>query len=526
MQNPQMRRLLKGAWTLSLAALIAKILSAVYRVPFQNLVGNTGFYVYQQVYPLYGIGMTFALSGFPVFISKLVAEAREPEAQATVTHQALVLLTWLSGGMFLGLYGCAAWIAKAMADPALASLIRMVALMFLTMPLLATGRGYFQGTFDMSKTAVSQVVEQVIRVVVILLAAVVAVHDQWNPYQMGTVAMSGAFFGGLAALASLWPAYRRVFAHRRFAWPGLATYRHLLRRFVREGGSIALFAAMLIVLQLVDSFTVTRGLTTSGIGMATAKSLKGIYDRGQPLVQLGLVVATALSATLLPSLTTAYATRRMRRFEQTAAQLIRFNLALSLAATAGLIVLMPAVNWLLFGDTAGEAALATYVGAILLVAMINAYNAILQSLNRYRGTTRTLFIGFVVKLAINQWLVTRMGTLGASVATAIALVVIAGLLALQVPAAIHRLANANHFGLKLGVVIAVMSVGVWASMRLLPFASRLDAIMQAGVGVIVGVGLFIASATVVRLFSAREVLALPLGRRFLKMISGHRDGVK
>jgi PST family polysaccharide transporter len=70
MQNPQMKRLLQGAWTLSLAAMIAKILSAIYRVPFQNLVGDTGFYVYQQVYPLYGIGMTFALSGFPVFISK------------------------------------------------------------------------------------------------------------------------------------------------------------------------------------------------------------------------------------------------------------------------------------------------------------------------------------------------------------------------------------------------------------------------------------------------------------------------
>ena len=62
------RQMMQGALVLSLAAFIAKILSAVYRVPFQNMVGNTGFYVYQQVYPIYGIGMTFALSGFPVFV--------------------------------------------------------------------------------------------------------------------------------------------------------------------------------------------------------------------------------------------------------------------------------------------------------------------------------------------------------------------------------------------------------------------------------------------------------------------------
>lgn len=521
MQNPQMKRLMQGAWTLSLAAMIAKILSAIYRVPFQNLVGDTGFYVYQQVYPLYGIGMTFALSGFPVFISKLVAEAREPQAQAEVTHQAQVLLMWLSGAMFIGLYGFSGLIARAMADPQLASLIQTVAFMFLVMPILATGRGYFQGTFDMSKTAVSQVVEQVIRVAVILIAASVAAKAHWDPYKMGAVAMSGAFFGGLAAAGTLWPAFHRVFAKKHFAWPGFISYAHLLKRFVVEGGSIALFAAMLIVLQLVDSFTVTRGLQASGVPFALAKSLKGVYDRGQPLVQLGLVVATALSATLLPSLTTAFARGQHHRFEQTAAQLIRFNLALSTAATAGLVVVMPAVNWLLFGDRDGQLALQTYVIAIVLVAMINAYNAILQSLNRYRGTTRTLMIGFVVKLVINQWLVTRFGTLGASIATLLALGVITGLLAIQVPRTIRQIADRDHFYTKLAVITAVMVGVVWSVMHVLPFASRGQSILVAIVAVIVGVIVFVAGATFTRLFTAREVLALPLGRRFLKMTHKH-----
>ena len=52
------KTLLKGALILSLASLIAKILSAFYRVPFENIVGNTGVYFYQQVYPLSGIGIT------------------------------------------------------------------------------------------------------------------------------------------------------------------------------------------------------------------------------------------------------------------------------------------------------------------------------------------------------------------------------------------------------------------------------------------------------------------------------------
>ena len=66
--------LLKGAFILSIAALIVKVLSAAYRIPYQNIVGDIGFYIYQQVYPFYGIVLTLSTLGFPIIISKLIAE--------------------------------------------------------------------------------------------------------------------------------------------------------------------------------------------------------------------------------------------------------------------------------------------------------------------------------------------------------------------------------------------------------------------------------------------------------------------
>ena len=53
MARNQMQRMMKGAFVLTLASFIAKLLSAVYRVTFQNLVGEEGFYVYQKVYLIY-----------------------------------------------------------------------------------------------------------------------------------------------------------------------------------------------------------------------------------------------------------------------------------------------------------------------------------------------------------------------------------------------------------------------------------------------------------------------------------------
>src|SRR5699024_745939 len=67
-------KLVRGALLLTIAGLVSKILSAGYRIPLQNLTGDLGFYIYQQVYPLLGIATVLALYGFPSAISKLTAD--------------------------------------------------------------------------------------------------------------------------------------------------------------------------------------------------------------------------------------------------------------------------------------------------------------------------------------------------------------------------------------------------------------------------------------------------------------------
>ncbi len=117
MKNEQVKKTMKGALILSIASLIAKILSAVYRIPFENIVGNTGFYVYQQVYPIYGIGVAFALTGFPVYISKLVAEQRDEATKLRLVQQIFLILCVFSGAIFVGLRVFAPFIALLMGDP-------------------------------------------------------------------------------------------------------------------------------------------------------------------------------------------------------------------------------------------------------------------------------------------------------------------------------------------------------------------------------------------------------------------------
>jgi Membrane protein involved in the export of O-antigen and teichoic acid len=70
----EISKAIKGTWILTIASLFSEFLSAVYRIPLQNIVGDRGYFIYQQVYPIYGIFTVLALSGLPVVISKMFAQ--------------------------------------------------------------------------------------------------------------------------------------------------------------------------------------------------------------------------------------------------------------------------------------------------------------------------------------------------------------------------------------------------------------------------------------------------------------------
>ncbi|WP_282802475.1 putative polysaccharide biosynthesis protein [Secundilactobacillus kimchicus] len=527
MKRRSISHVMQGAALLSIASLIAKILSAVYRVPFQNMVSNTGFYVYQQVYPIYGIGMTIALSGLPMFISKLVAETTNLGEQRALLQQVTWLLSGFSVGAFLLLQLFSATIARGMGDLGLTPIIQSVSWMFLFAPILSVSRGFFQGHFDMVPTAVSQLIEQVVRVSVILSVAFIAMKFHWNVYRMGSWAMSSAPVAAVFASAVMIYYWRRS-AVKKVVSQAAPVQQFsntvIAKRVLIEGGAISLLASMMVLLQLVDSFSVMRGLVDGGLPAMAAKALKGVFDRSQPLVQLGLVVASAFASSLLPSLTEALGRGRQLQFERLAKTVLRISLVIATAAAVGMMALMPQINQVLFGDTSGSAALDVYALSVIFATLITILNSILQSMNHYRETVIALSIGLVVKAFLNHYMVVHFGIAGASWATVLALAAMTTLLLQRVPALKSALLDRPFItklivtsgGMLLGVRLAVTLV---QSLGLPPFNSgRLDALVVIVVGIPVGVALFVWLAVKSGLLTPREWLMVPYVPTLLKRL--------
>lgn len=518
MKNEQVKQTMKGAIILSFASLIAKILSAVYRIPFENIVGNTGFYVYQQVYPIYGIGVAFALTGFPVYISKLVAEQQNEEKQTKLLQQLFLILSFFAIIIFLGLRFFAPLIAKMMGDMELTALINAVSWMFLFMPILAVGRGYYQGTFDMVPTAISQVTEQIVRVLVIILAAIAFARFDWSFYKMGTVSMLASSAGAFVACLSFIKYYRSFFFKKTTAKS--FSYLYLTEKLFTDGLIICLFASTMVLLQLVDSFTLVRGLMSNGIFPAHAKELKGIYDRAQPLLQLGMVLAVGFSSTLLPALSAALQQKRYADFRRISKVMLRISVTISVAASCGMVVLMPQINTLLFGDADLSREISVYVLSVIFITLIGTYNSILQSLDQFLLTVVALIAAIITKFALNLWLIHRLNVMGASLATVISLIVALVIILAFRPDIVKRSFSKGHFWLKLIFATFLMIAGVRIFTNIYQLFignSRFDALVMSLGGALIGVTIFFSCALWFKLFSVREWLMLPGGKKILKI---------
>src|SRR5690625_2899681 len=131
------------------------------------------------------------------------------------------------------------------------------------------------------------------------------------------------------------------------------TYKKLLKRIATEGLSVSLIASLLIILQFIDSFTIYKQLVASGYSVVEAMNSKGIYDRGQLLVQMAMVVSIGLASGLLPVLRMQERKGKQQAFLRTARSVLRITTVVASAASVGMIVIMPRMNPALFEESTG-----------------------------------------------------------------------------------------------------------------------------------------------------------------------------
>jgi O-antigen/teichoic acid export membrane protein len=151
---------------------VAKLIGAFYRIPLTNLIGGEGIGLYQLVYPLYCILLTVSATGIPSSIATLTARERAENKSALPLFKTCMKLFLAVGAVSTALMlALAPMLSSLQGERRLVGGYFALAPSVLIVSAISVFRGYFQGQNQMTPTAVSEVIEQAVKVGVGLLTA-------------------------------------------------------------------------------------------------------------------------------------------------------------------------------------------------------------------------------------------------------------------------------------------------------------------------------------------------------------------
>lgn len=413
----------RGAAWLTIGALTSKLLGAVYRIFLPRLLGDTGVGLFQMAYPLYAVALALSVSGIPIALSKRTAELRthgRSEEAETLSNWALAALG-VFGLVLAGLMEISSGFlaTSVFHEPRARGPIAALAPALFLVALQAGLRGYFQGQQEMRPTAVSQILEQLIRVIVMFPLAL------WLLPRGISAAASGATLGAPAgAVAGLiylaWRQRPKPFRLTRpIPWLGLG-------RLGQIAAPMAMAALLFPLMLLVDSMVVPIQLMHAGFTTNAATAAYGrLSGEAMPLVNLTLILGAALAVSLVPAIAEALAYSRVPLAQERVLLAAHAVWLVGLPMTGGLFVLANPLCHFLYGETGAAPALQILALGSAFLALQQILGNSLQAAGFGWAPIKNLLVGAGLKFLLAWWLTPRFGIQGAAASTVLAAVVTA-----------------------------------------------------------------------------------------------------
>ncbi|NMB07468.1 MAG: polysaccharide biosynthesis protein [Tissierellia bacterium] len=430
---------LKGAAILGIAGAIVKVLGAFYRIPLNNILGSEGIGYYQTAYPLYVLLLTISTAGFPVAIAKLVSEKR-----ALGNHKAahktfrVAFLGMVIAGFLTSVFVFfnAQNIVNNWENPdAYYALIALVPALFFV-PIMSAFRGYFQGRQTMTPTALSQITEQLFRVVIGLILTYYLL-DRGLPIAAGGASFGGsigAFVGAMTMIIIYFSKKGEIKKEISTSVGKEDSIEKIIKDLLIIAIPITIGAAIVPIMNSIDAFLVFRRLEAIGFNKIEANALFGqLTGHAQTLINLPLIFSTALSISLVPTISMANTKKDYGEIRKTASSSMRITLLIGLPAALGLFILSEPIIALLYFKLSPEEIINTgeilsiLSFGIIFLTLVQSLTAILQGLGKPIVPVVNLAIGAGIKVILTYTLtgIRDINVKGAAISTVVAYLIAA-----------------------------------------------------------------------------------------------------
>lgn len=399
----------KGVAVLSAAAIIVKVISLLYIPILLVIIGDVGNSIYQRAYTIFALIYSITTTGLPQAISKIVSEliAVENYKDAVKAFRLSRFIIMVMGALMAGLLAISAkklTIMMNFSRSYLAVLALAPTIFFSSVS--ATYRGYFQGRRNMTPTAISQVVEQIVNVVFTLsLAAILLRYGLEVSVAGGTFATTIAAVCASSFLAFL---YRKEKENRivRFHNPESErlSNKEIVKRILAYSLPMTVAAAMQYTGAIVDAWNTKSRLIFAGFTDVKSDILYSYLTKYQQFIYVPITLITQLTVTIIPAIAAAAIVKNQQKVEDNINFAFRFTFMICVPSAVGLSLLSSHIYRLLGYGNGSELLL---FGAIAVIPMAcsQTFSAILQGLGKLYIVIYFLIAGIIGKILANYFII-------------------------------------------------------------------------------------------------------------------------
>lgn len=396
------KKLLSGAFVLGLGTFIAKILGAIYRIPLTKIIGGTGLGLYQLVFPVYTLLLDFSSAGVPNAVAKIISSYKGFDREDYARKILKISLIFFSGlgiivSVLLAVFSKSLASAQGNSDAYFAYLF--LAPSVFPVCLICCFRGYFQGFTDMKHTAVSQIIEQTVKLSVGLIVARLFLPDIPKAVAGATLAITFSEFVALLQLSITYSVKRKK---RNFTKLIIDknTFKSSLKQIFSYVIPIAITGMILPLSKVIDSFLIVNFLSGN---VANPTAAYGIFSGvATTVVGLPIAICYGVSVVAVPVVASANAVQK----NKSAVKAIILTLIISLPCAVICAIFAPSIIKILFGYLSDEERtlsvnlLRLISPCVVLLSLLQTLNGILIGKSNPIKPLIGMLIGVAVKTVI------------------------------------------------------------------------------------------------------------------------------
>ncbi len=401
-------KFLGGAFILGLGTFIAKLLGAIYRFPLARILGSAGLGLYQMVFPVYSVLLDFSGAGLPNALSKLISGIKQDKEKKARKYLLVSVKTFAILGLtgFFLMAVLSVPFSKAQGNEKAYLAYITLSPSVLIVSLICCFRGYFQGNNKMMPTALTQIIEQTVKLGLGLALAYLLSNSLIYATAGATLAIT---ISELIALAFLFVLYKKQNAkNTNKITLEKGEYKSIIKTIIKIAVPVTLIGIMLPLSQVVDSFLALNIISSY---RSDGTNLYGLFSGGvMPVIGLPVAVCYGLATASVPLVS---GEKDKTKKQQHAKRVIGLTLVAGLVFSLMIFFASPLIVKVLFSSLKSYEKsimiklLRLCSPSVLFLSVLQTQNSVLIGMGKPYSALFSLGLGVVVKIILSAILLSN-----------------------------------------------------------------------------------------------------------------------